>query len=185
MSENTDADDIPTGVVATIVAGTGIDNIDSSDPANPIINASTSGGVSAVRVNRTTSDPISGATLQVMTWENEEYDDDGFADLGTNDDRITIPAGVTRVNASVFMEMTNITASVRLNTQIAHFNSSDVFQGFVAYMEIENEDTTSNVTVTGLGTTVVAGDYLTVRTFHNDTSWNFVSGWFVVQDVSP
>lgn len=41
MSEDTDKD--VTGTVDTIIAGTNIDNIDSSDPANPIINASAGG----------------------------------------------------------------------------------------------------------------------------------------------
>lgn len=44
MSENTDADEITAGVVETIVAGTNIDSIDSSDPANPIVNAAAGSG---------------------------------------------------------------------------------------------------------------------------------------------
>ena len=143
------------------------------------------GAISAGRVVRTSGVAVSGATLQALVWQTEDYDDDTFVDLGTDDDRLTVPTGVTRVNVMVFLGMSGMTAGGRQNLSIRRYSAADALIEIVGNTEISAEDTTGALSVTALGVTCVAGEYFEANHFFDDSSWTFDKGNFCIQDVSP
>lgn len=80
------------GIVETIVAGTGI-SIDSTDPANPIVSATGGGGVIApvtARIYRNTNQSIpTGATFTDISWTTAAYEVNG--NFWTSGATVTIP----------------------------------------------------------------------------------------------
>ncbi len=143
------------------------------------------GSTSAGRAVRTSGVAVSGATLQALVWQTEDYDDDTFVDLGTDDDRLTVPTGVTRVNVECFLGMSGMTAGGRQNLSIRRYSAADALIEIVANTEISAEDTTGALTVSALGVTCVAGEYFEANHFFDDSSWTFDKGNFCIQDVSP
>ncbi|MEE8208065.1 MAG: hypothetical protein V3T88_03805 [Nitrosomonadaceae bacterium] len=170
MSENTDADEITTGVVETIVAGTNIDNIDATDPANPIINASAgSATFHGALITRPTTLARTAAGLQ-QAFTVEDYDTDSFVDLGTDDDRITIPANVTKVQVSGFMDCTDNTGGKTLS--VLHYNSSDaVIRRYETANNTNGLDPTLYLTTITPIIEVSSGDYFALHSNSNDATW--------------
>lgn len=55
------------------------------------------GGFSGALVSRSSTQSVSGSVDTIVNWNDEIYDTDTFHDTVTNNSRITIPAGVSRV----------------------------------------------------------------------------------------
>jgi len=169
VSEDTDKD----STVDTIVAGTNIDNIDSTDPRNPIINASGGGGGATfhgVLVERTTT-LARGIGTTTADFVTEVYDTDGFADLGADNDRVTIPAGVTKVQASAHMDCSDVTIGSSQRLEITQRDSVDALVNVWS----THVGTSSATSIYTFATTPVipcsAGDYFKVSTQCSDSSW--------------
>ncbi len=229
VSEDTDKD----GSVATIIAGTNIDSIDSSDPRNPIINAAAgSGGAnttkgdlegfstvaaripvgtndqvltadsaqalgvkwatsaggggapSACVLVRTSSVAKVGGTVAV-NWETVTYDDDSWSDLGTNNTKLTVPTGVTRVNITTQLNGSSFSTNTDLTTVIEHYDSGDSLLAVVASSICSAANTTfpkANTAV--LGVECVVTDYFVVNHLSADTSWNLLNARVCIQDAS-
>ena len=101
----------------------------------------------------------------------EVYDTDSFVDLGADDDRITVPANVTKVQVCASMEVSNIGSTNGRRLIVTHFNSSDA--------EIHNYSaggthlySTVMETVTTPVIVVSSGDYFKLTSKSNDTSWS-------------
>lgn len=84
------------GVVETIVAGTGI-SVDSTDPANPIVAATGGGGGGTLvgcGVSRSTSQTLTNATHAAVIFNDADtWDTNSIHDPASNPSRFTIPAG--------------------------------------------------------------------------------------------
>jgi len=260
VSEDTDKD---LGVDG-IVAGTNIDNIDSSDPRNPIINATTQAGgqvdsvVGGTNCSVDAGDPVNpivnadtqnnakvttkgdlegfstvaaripiGTDTHVLTADSSEalglkwappaggggtpnsaritrltnqtmdgneivqftaatYDDDGgFEDLGTNNDRFTIPSGVTRVNISIQAETSGISASTYVRMSIDHLDSGLSTIDLYTMMEADTGSGIPAYSVSLQGLPVTATDVIRFRFLTEDASWTLTKARAVITDVSP
>lgn len=111
------------------------------------------------------------ATALVNTYDTEVYDTDGFATISGTTDRLTIPAGVTKVQLSGHIDATGIPANTAGYMAFNHFNSSDALQ-----REYGSSIQTGNTLRTQISTSpvisVAEGDYFTMETDYNDASWD-------------
>jgi hypothetical protein len=140
-------------------------------------------GAPAAMISRSTSQSMIAS--DIMEFTTEDYDDNTFADLGTANDRFTIPAGVTRVNLSSYMQASSVTAGARLQTYISQADVSDVFVRTVSAQEFDASDTTPRQSNAGVGIPCSEGDYFRVLTVSSDASWTITVSHFTIQDVSP
>ena len=100
----------------------------------------------------------------------EDYDTDSFVDLGTDDDRITIPANVTKVQVSGFMDCTDNTGGKTLS--VLHYNSSDaVIRRYETANNTNGLDPTLYLTTITPIIEVSSGDYFALHSNSSDTSW--------------
>lgn len=81
--------------------------------------AAQAGGGGAFRgafVKYTVDPVLASATAQIIAWDAEEYDTDGIHDNLTNNSRLTVPAGVTRVvlKAQIIMLDYTVTGGRRI-----------------------------------------------------------------------
>ena len=262
VSEDTDKD----VNVDSLVAGANIDSIDSSDPRNPIINASDGSGgqvdsvVGGTNCSVDATDPVNpivnadtqnnakvttkgdlegfsteaaripvgtngqhleadstqalglkwatpagggggslaGAAVTVtadltslnnvetpIPWETEDYDDNNFVDLGTDDDRFTVPTGVTRVNIYAFFRYTLVTAGQLVGLTILRRDSSDSFVEYVSHeTQTSPNGAAGSVSATALGVECVAGDYFTINRTAGDAAWSIIQARAAIQVVS-
>lgn len=141
------------------------------------------GSPSAARISNDSSQSAGTDTTVVFT--SEEYDDNGFSDLGVNNDRFTIPTGVTRINVSGAMEGSSHTATGNQQLVIQLFDSGDSFLTNLTAQEITVPDTSPRITCSALGVVVAPTNYLVLRTFGSDGTWNIVKASLTIQDVTP
>lgn len=152
--------------------------------------ATGSGGVPAssaaqgARVSQSgTQSAIDTSTTRVE-WDTEDYDDFGFGDLGTNNERLTVPAGISRVNTTVFVEGSAMTNGNSCRLAIHRYNSADAFQETVASSRNQVDGTQCSASTAAVGVEVVAGDYLVATVNHNDASWQINDTFFSIQDAT-
>lgn len=169
QSEDTDRNDLTAGIVETIVAGTNI-TVDSTDPANPIVTAA--GGATFHGAYVEDSDTVARTTAALVnTYDTEVYDTDAFGDLGTDNDRLTVPANVTKVQVSSHIDATGIAAGTAGYSAITQYNSSDaVIREFGASFTTGN--TLRLHTLVTPVVVVSSGDYFKLETDANDASWS-------------
>ena len=142
------------------------------------------GSISGAHVRRDTDLAISADTL--LVWQTESYDDDSFIDLGTNDDRITIPTGVTRVNLNASLSTTGTVANGSdFELKFNHFTSGGSFIATIAASKGQTGSTTHGCIVSLLGYPVTAGEYIETRIFFSDTTVTVDFATATIQDVSP
>jgi hypothetical protein len=142
------------------------------------------GGVVGGRALRTTS-ASSGGTNYTLVYQTEDYDDSTFIDLGTDNDRFTVPTGVTRINLQCYLDMSNITVGAGVSVAFALYNSSDVFQRNLSMSRAHNTTAFMDVTISALGITVTPGEYIEVQLFSSDSSYTINAASATIQDVSP
>lgn len=145
------------------------------------------GGVSAGRVSKTTDTGMDN-TFAALVWGFEDYDDDGFIDLGASNTRLTVPTGVTRVNVQAYIRplTSSYTTGDYLNTYIRHFNSSSVLQANVV-VDVNVKDAGGAIFghAVALGIPCVATDYFEIWLIPEDTAWTLTEAHATIQDVSP
>jgi hypothetical protein len=124
-----------------------------------------SNGFRGALVKKTADQTQNFQTGKQLTWDAEEYDTYGFHSTSSNNSRLTIPAGVTRVRLYGAVFMTGISTSADLFVYITK-NGDSTWQG----MAEQNSSTASghsNVDIASLATgviTVSAGDYFELYT---------------------
>jgi len=159
---------------------------DAASPSGVKWETPAGGGGGATRkgcyIEDSESDPH-GAGFQTLTFDTEVYDDDGFATLGTNNDRLTVPVGITRVNVSAYIEMSAVAGGTGNRFSIRHFNSSDVLQKEVAGHSADHFYDTPRISATALGVEVVAGDYFEVQSIFEDSTTTIQYRSFSIQDA--
>lgn len=149
-------------------------------PMNPAVGG---GGVSGCRLTRTTDLTIDGNTLSEFTVE--DYDDDGFADIGTNNDRFTIPSGVTRVNIMYRATLADVAADSDVSMTLDHLDSGLATIDVFTVVSLKTDTTTPSINYCYMGLSVSATDVIRSRFITADTSCKATSIEMVIQDVSP
>ena len=119
-------------------------------------------------VERTTTLARTASAINAAVFVTEVYDTDGFATLGTNDDRLTVPAGVTKVQLSCMMDCTDNSGRKRL--EVIHKNSGGSTQRRYGG-SVENTETDNYMAFTTQIIPVSTGDYFELYSASADTSW--------------
>jgi len=100
----------------------------------------------------------------------EIYDTDGFVDLGTNDDRITIPANVTKVQVTAHIEASGVGSTNGRRGFLFHKNSGGTTLQTFSCSATTLYSTAFNEIITPV-LPVSSGDYFIFLTKSNDTVW--------------
>lgn len=104
-----------------------------------------------------------------VAWDQEVYDDGTWHDNATNNSRLTVPTGITRVRVGARIALANVTASVRILMSILK-NGSGVFDGAVAH-EGSSPGTSPSFALASGPIPCVATDYFEINLFvATDTS---------------
>lgn len=113
-----------------------------------------------------------GANYTVATsvaWDSEVYDDNGWHDNATNNSRLTVPAGVTRVRVGASVRMANVAAG-SLTTLTLTKNGSSSFDGAIS-LEQNADSTAPRLAISSGPISATATDYFEVQlTVGTDTS---------------
>jgi len=126
-----------------------------------------------------------GAGFQVISFNTEVYDDNDFATLGTNDDRLTVPTGVTRVNISCYLEISaGVAAGTGNRLSIRHKNSGGTVIREVAGHSADHFYDTPRISCAGIGIPVTAGDYFEILSIFEDSTVTLAYRSFSIQVVS-
>lgn len=144
---------------------------------------STGSAPDACRLVRSSGLAADGNTI--LTYETEDYDDNSFADIGTNDDRFIIPTGVTRINFSceVLLSAVNTNQYVRLT--LDHLDSGLSTILIRTMQSIEMSLATPSISFAIFGLTVSPTDVIRCRILTEDTSVIVDSCSSTIQDVTP
>jgi hypothetical protein len=113
-------------------------------------------------------------TAAAVAWNTEVYDTDAFHDTVTNNSRLTVPSGITKVDVKGTIRLNSVSANVL--TQIAIRKNGSVDYDGHAAQDTSNGQTTRDLSVTALGVPVTAGDYFELYLFQQtDTSVDVVA----------
>ncbi len=121
-------------------------------------------------------------TDTAVTWDAEEYDTGGWHDNVTNSERLTVPAGVTRVRVVGQVRLTSMTADEWVQLYIRK-NGSAAYAG-IPYHMAEIGTSTPALQVVTPPLVVVAGDYFDlVLAVEADTSITLQASrsWFSIE----
>jgi len=202
-------DFIAAGGVTEVLAGANV-VVDSTDPAKPVVSSTASGGVSSVVAganiavdNTDPNNPVvsstasgsstfHGASMRVTTDINNrngtytipfgfvEYDTDGFTSHGVDDTKLTIPAGVAKVQVTSFVELGNHSTSIPVTMHIKLYNSAGVYQRrWAGGNELGYDSTLATITTPCVQ--VSAGDYFIVVVVTTDTAWSVTTADLAVE----
>jgi hypothetical protein len=119
-----------------------------------------------------------------IAWDSEVYDTDGIHDPVTNNTRLTVPSGVTKVRLQANVDMTSVTASsdtvVFINKNGATFTGTPR-QRLNAGVTVPSHNIATAVV------TVSAGDYFELVLFSADTSIDIRiadgASWFAMEII--
>lgn len=109
------------------------------------------------------------ASQYTVTFDNVVYDTDDFADLGSDNDRLTIPAGVTKVKLNAVLNKTGGTSGATNYLRIEHYDSGDtLLQQFSGTADLSPLTIVTSTPVLA----VAVGDYFIAKMSHNDAAWD-------------
>lgn len=126
---------------------------------------------------------VPDVTATNIDWATEDYDSDTLIDLGTNNERITIPAAWANFYVQVGCTISLATAvGCDVDISLEHYNSSNVLQnswtnGFKA--ATTNPDAGGQVISAPVS--VASGDYFIVVVRHDDGAARNASGDFWIE----
>lgn len=128
-------------------------------------------------VTKSTTQSLLSSTTTALTFDTEEYDTSGFHDNVTNNSRLTVPAGVSRVRVSGMV--TRQTTANQLYADIAK-NGSD----FIGKGEADTDTSGSDsVNVISAIVDVSPGDYFELRAFASTSSTLEAECWFAIEAI--
>lgn len=167
-------------VGTALVPGSGI-TITPNDGADTITISATGGGGAAFQgalVKKTTAQSLLTLTTTTITFDAEEYDTSGFHDNVTNNSRLTVPAGVTKVRLSARLSRTSQTGQVVLSMLK---NGSGAAVG-LAQIDTDTAGT-DHVTAQSAVLSVTAGDYFELQGYVEGASDITTESWFAIEVV--
>jgi hypothetical protein len=157
-----------------------------------VANLSASGTLGGVlsyrgaRVYKSTNQSLSNASATLVTWDSESHDTSTIHDNSTNNSRLTVPAGVTRVRVNAFVSFQANTTGERL-VYLLKSNSVN-YDGYVEVIQaaVQLAGYKTNVQLASPVLTVTAGDYFEVMAYQNSTGALNVAGgneasWFALE----
>lgn len=169
-----------------LVAGTNI-TITINDVGDTITLAAAGGGGSyrgalvTKAANQTTANYTVNPTY--VAWDTESYDTDSIHDNVTNNSRLTVPSGVTKVRVSGQISLDLVTNSVYIFTVIDKNGITTAYTGQPAHSSAIPA-AFPIVSVTSPALTVTSGDYFQLRCLiQTDTSVTVTkdSSWFAME----
>lgn len=119
----------------------------------------------------------------MVAWDSEDYDTDTFHDNVTNNSRLTIPSGVTKVRVSAAFVLANVTTSEQ--TRIELFKNGTSLDGGD---QIGASIDTARIMGFSLDLLVAAGDYFEVKlTQQSDASIDIIAArsCFAIEVLDP
>jgi hypothetical protein len=144
------------------------------------------------KANTTVGVSVAHSTTVEIPFASEDFDTDSIHDNSTNNDRLTVPSGVTKIRLSAAIDLDEAATAVTqaLIISVIRKNGADVISSdsksvptYNAYAHYTTSTTTGVITVTG-------GDYFTIEVMQeNDTGETFtLSGdsdlnWFQMEII--
>ena len=133
-------------------------------------------------VRKTANQSIPDITSTALTWDAEEYDTDAIHDNATNNSRLTVPAGVTRVRLSAKVQWGNVAAGYR---QVFIRKAGATFIGQPETIYDIDSAIYHQTDISSPPIVVVAGDYFEVLVYQNSGAALNVIGldgsWFAME----
>lgn len=115
-------------------------------------------------VYKSANQSIGNATLVTLTWDSEDYDTDSIHDTVTNNHRLTVPAGVTKVRVSVSLDWDPHATGYR-RLDIIHSAGG---RGLTSQRTLPVDGAaTQSQSATSTVVSVTAADYFYVRVYQN------------------
>ena len=139
----------------------------------------TSGAFSGALVYHSVGNDLVTTSLP-MEFDSEEYDEGGWHDTVTNNSRLTIPSGVTRVRLNGGWKDTSSVSNQSILT--IRKNGSDSYNG-VVHMEIDTAGGDA-LSVASPVLTVIAGDYFELYGYASTRTTDADATWFSIEKVS-
>lgn len=111
-----------------------------------------------------------------VAWNQEVYDDGGWHDNVTNNSRLTVPSGVSRVRVGGTIVASASTASIMMSLGITK-GSSASFDGRAGHAVTNSPNSLTRASVSTGPIPVVAGDYFELQfQVTTDNSINITAG---------
>lgn len=122
------------------------------------------------------------STATAVAWDAEISDTSTIHDNATNNTRLTVPSGVTRVKLKVNLELANVTADTWVAVKMRKNGAAFDGQGS---QSVETGNTTVYLNAESAVVTVSGGDYFDVTLQAEDTSIDVVAAgsWFSMEIV--
>lgn len=120
---------------------------------------------------------------RILSFDTETYDDGGWHDNVTNNSRLTVPSGVTKVRIAAQVSGTGINADVAKSIEI--YKNGAAMSPQVYLMDSHISGAPSD-RVQSYVADVTAGDYFEVRyLLGSDVSTNIIAAqtWFAIETV--
>lgn len=157
--------------------------------ANPSWITPIGGSVAAVRGALVTkAADQTGANYTSFTyiaWDSENYDTDAIHNNVTNNRRLTVPVGVTKVRLSAAVFVNNITSNIFVNIGIDKNAAASLYTGQTT-VSVQTFNTQARLGATTPVIDVVAGDYFEVGLqTQSDTSVDILKdvSWFAMEII--
>ena len=125
-------------------------------------------------------------TATAVVWDQEVYDTDGFHDNASNNSRLTIPAGVSKVRLSAQVVGGSLTADLWFFAGLRKNGAAGTDWDGVGRSSTETGLTSGVANMVSAVTPVMAGDYFEVYLqVETDTSIDLFAGssWFAIEVV--
>lgn len=121
-----------------------------------------------------------------IAWDTEAYDTDAIHDTVTNNSRLTVPAGVTKVRLTGQVAVSNATASEWATLAIDKNGVTTAYAGHGSTKAVSS-DASPRLNVRGPVVSVVPGDYFQLRlTIQTDASVDVLAtySWFAMEIIA-
>lgn len=124
---------------------------------------------------------VDATASTILSWDTELYDDSGYHESVTNPQRITVPAGVTRIRIGSTVRISNVTTSVNARitlfmTPIATGTRSSTFDGAANSDTLASTGTLRQLSFISAPIPVTPGDFFDVSlNVTTDTSVDIIA----------
>jgi hypothetical protein len=125
-----------------------------------------------------------GGAGVAIAWDSEVYDTDSIHDPVTNNTRLTVPSGVTKVRLRANVDMSSVSAS---SDTVIWFHKNGATAAGLPRQRLNAGVTVPSHNISSAVLSVTAGDYFEVVIFASDTSIDIRiadgASWFAMEIV--
>jgi len=135
-------------------------------------------------VKPTVTFSVPNSTATWIPFADEEYDTDGIHDTVTNNDRLTVPAGVTKVKITGHIQFSSTSTTGKRTLQIIK-NASTVPTGVSTDNKLATSAGTTPCNVFSATLEVTAGDYFRLSASQDSggSLTTFTTSWFAMEII--